>query len=107
MLFPMWHIGYQGFILWIFWIILLIILLAKQLIDQKNVYLLTNIRLIYLKAVSKTDYKILGFIRFIDIDKIYKHKNSIIIVSKNKKYYLSSINLADKIFDKLNSYIKN
>jgi hypothetical protein len=107
MLFPMWHIGYQGLILWVFWIILLIVLLIKQLITQKNIYLLTNIRLIYLKAISSTDYKALGFIRFLDIDKVYKHKNSVIIVSKNKKYYLSSIDFVDKLFDKLNSYIKH
>lgn len=106
MLVPMWKIGYQGLILWLFWIIFLIFLLSREFIKQNNVYLLTNQRIIYLQTNSRREYKISGFIKLLDINKIYKQKNNIIIISKNKKYYLTSINLADKVYQKLNSYIK-
>ena len=107
MLFPMWRIGYQGFSLWIVWVIFLTFLFAKELAYKKDVYLLTNKRLIHLKHFYKTEYKLVGFIKLIDIDEVYKHKNNIVIISQNKKYYLSSIVLVDKLFDKLNSYIKH
>jgi len=106
MLWPMWNIGYHGLVLWLCWVVLLIFLLSKKLINQNNVYLLTDKRLIHLQVVFKTNYKLMGFIKILDINKVYKQKNNIIIVSKNKKYYLSSINSAEQVYRKLNYYIK-
>ena len=107
MLFPMWKAGYHGFVLWLFWIIFLIFLLSKELISQNNLYLLTNKRIIHIKAISKTSYKMIGFIKISNIKKTYKKRNNICIISKNKKYYLDSIDLVDKLYTKLNSYIKD
>jgi hypothetical protein len=107
MLFPMWRVGYHGFALWLFWVIFLILLLSKELINQNSLYLLTNKRIIHLKAISKIDYKLLGFIKISNIKKIYKKRNNICIISQNKKYYLDSIDLVDKLYKKLNSYIKD
>jgi hypothetical protein len=106
MLFPLWNIGLQGLVLWFLVIILLIFSMAKEIGEQNNVYLLSNKRLIHLKYQAKNNYKIHSFIRLLDINKIYKNKHNLCIVSKNKKYYLNSIDLADKLYKRLNHYIK-
>jgi len=107
MLFPMWRIGQQGFALWLIWVIFLIFLLAKEIIGQNNIYLLTNKRIIHLKLSSKTDQKLIGFIKLSDINRVYKQRKNICIVTQNKKYYLSSIKQVDEFYKKLNSYIKD
>lgn len=107
MLFPMWKMGYHGFSLWLIWVIFLTFLLAREIIGQNNVYLLTNKRLIHLKAVAKMEYSLAGFLKISAIDKVYKQKNNICIMSQNKKYYLSAIDLADEVYSQLNSYIKD
>jgi len=106
-LFPMLKIGYQGFFLWLFLIIMLIFWLAKEMSEQNMVYLLSNKRLIHLKQQSKKDYKLLGFIKLIDIETVYKQGKKICIVSEDKKYYLSSLDKANELYKKLKSYIKS
>ena len=71
------------------------------------VYLLSNKRLIHLKQQSKKDYKLLGFIKLIDIETVYKQGKKICIVSEDKKYYLSSLDKANELYKKLKSYIKS
>jgi hypothetical protein len=67
---------------------------------------LTNKRIIHLKAISKIEYKLLGFIKISEIDKVYKQKNNIYLVAQNKKYYLPAIDLSEEFYKKLNSYLK-
>lgn len=107
LLFPMWQIGYQGFSLWLFLVIMLIFWLAKEMSDQNMVYLLSTKRLIHLKQKSKNNYKLVGFIKLSEINNIKKYKKNIYIISKNKKYYLSSLDQASELYKKLKSYIKN
>ncbi|MBT4516812.1 MAG: hypothetical protein HOC78_02860 [Candidatus Komeilibacteria bacterium] len=103
----MWQIGYQGFSLWLFLVIMLIFWLAKEMSDQNMVYLLSTKRLIHLKQKSKNNYKLVGFIKLSEINNIKKYKKNIYIISKNKKYYLSSLDQASELYKKLKSYIKN
>lgn len=105
-LWPMWKTSYQSFLLWCLWVIFLTFLLIREIIGQNNVYLLTNKRIIHLKAISKLEYKFIGFIKISDLEHVYKKKNNIYIVARNRKYYLPAIDLSEEFYKKLNSYIK-
>jgi len=107
MLWPMLKTGHQGLFLWLVWILMLIFCFIKLIVSQKNVYLLTNRRVIHLQAISKNEYKLLGFIKISDIDRVYKQRKNICIISKKKKYFLNSIDSVDTFYQKLNSYIKD
>lgn len=106
-LFPMWKIGYQGVSLWFIALFLLVFFLAREIIGQNYKYLLTSKRLIHLRAVSQSDYKLLGTIKLDSITDVYQQGNKICVLSGGKKYYLLSIKSTDKLYQRLNSYIKS
>ncbi len=106
-LFPVWKMGYQGLILWVIWVIFLIFFLARAMLDRNNFYLLTNKRLVHLKLIYKNDFRLVGFIKLSDIKAVRKRNKNIYILSGGHRYVLPAINLADKLYQSLDSYLKS
>ncbi|MBU1203109.1 hypothetical protein KKH39_03680 [Patescibacteria group bacterium] len=105
MLFPMWKVGRQGFWLWIFLVFFLIYLLITQILNKESLYLITNRRIIHLKIYTKDDYKSAGSVKINQIENIKKQNNTIQIFINNKKYYLTNIEKADKVYNFIKSKI--
>lgn len=105
MLFPMWRVGRQGFWLWAFLVVFLIFLLIRQILNKESLYIITNRRIINLKIVSKSDYKLAGSVKFNQIDKIDQKNNTLIISVNKSKYYLVNIEKAQSIYEYIKSKI--
>lgn len=105
MLFPMFKVGWQGLSLWLFSLVFLVFWLSKEINEQKNIYLLTNKRIVHIKSISKDNFRETSFIKLINIEKVQKQNLDIIVYSKRKKFYLSKVILVEELYSYLDSYI--
>lgn len=102
MLFPMWHAGRQGIWLWLTLVIVLIFVLARQLISKNNVYLLTNRRILFLKAINKQNWKPEGSVSVKNIREISTHGlNNICLLVNERKFYITGTKNRDQVIDKI------
>lgn len=107
MLFPIWQSGRQAVWLWLIWIFLLFFILARLLLAKNNYYLLTNHRIIFIKAINRENFVVQGSTKLKNVSTIAEHgRQHIYLVIDNKKYFLSNIANRDKIFNKIQSYLK-
>jgi len=107
LLYPMWQYGRQGLGLWLTAVLFLLAILAKQLLVKDKLYLFTTKRLVLLEAINQNNYKIRGAISLYEIEKISAQgKQNIILLIKNKPYYLLNIEERDKIINKLKAYLQ-
>ena len=65
---PMFRMGRDGLLLWLFVVIYLIILLTQAYISRLNFYLLTDKRIIYVKAINKGKFVLRGAVYLKNID---------------------------------------
>jgi hypothetical protein len=106
LLYPMFSWGRHGFFLWLFLFIYLIVLLAQAYIAKLNFYLLTNKRIIYVKAINKEKFAFRGAIYLKNIDSIKKSgRHSIVLIVDEKKYYLQSLENRDDIYKKVENML--
>jgi hypothetical protein len=99
MLWPIWQAGHQGFWLWCAWTLFLLFTLLKFLLTKGNFYLLTDQRIIFLKASDENKFLQLVSFDLDRIEKIAKHNNdSIYLMIDNKKIYLFGIKDRNKVF---------
>lgn len=101
-LYPVWYAGRQGFWLWCAWTVFLLFSLLKQILTKGNFYLLTNQRIIFLKALTDENFSVLTYFDLDRIEKIAKHNSdSIYIVVDGKKFYIFGIKNRNQVFKTL------
>ena len=102
-LIPMWKSGRQGLWIWLGVIVIIFFLVLSQLTISNNLYILTNQRVVYLKAVGNKKYTFSGGISLHSIKKVTKvGKRDLKLVTNKGKYYLSSLINREKIYNRLN-----
>lgn len=107
-LYPIFKAGPRGFWLWLVAVLFITNNIIKALLAQRNLYLLTDRRLIYLEAVNTSDFKIKRYIHLSHIEVMKKHHiYSIELMISGKKYYINNIKQRDLLYDSLEIYLKN
>lgn len=107
LMFPMWRAGEMGIFLWFAAIFALIFALARQILSSRDRYLLTNKRILHLRAINKQNYALLGTVKLADLEEIGVSGFSSLYLSKDgKKIYLTNIEDRDKVFAKIETYLK-
>lgn len=106
LLYPMFVWGRHGFFLWLFIFIYLIILLAQSYVAKLNFYLLTNKRIVYVKAINKEKFIFRGAVYLKNIDEIKKSgRKNICFVVDEKKYFLQNIEERDETYKKIENML--
>mgnify|MGYP007094901915 FL=1 len=106
LMFPAWRAGEMGVFLWFVALITLIFSLTRQLLSVNDRYLLTNKRIIHLRALNKKNFAVVGAIRLSELEEIGFHgRASIYLLASGRKIYLQNINRRDKVFSKLETYL--
>ena len=107
MIYPIWRFGRQSFYLWTILLIYLLFSLIRDLMREKDTYLLTNRRLLYLEAVNSQNFKIKSSIKLSNISRVKKRgASSLVFLVKEKPYYISKIEKRDQVFNFLQVYLK-
>ncbi|MDP2812719.1 MAG: hypothetical protein Q8O32_03430 [bacterium] len=107
-LYPIWRGAPDGFWLWLIMVVIIINNIIQVFLAQKDLYLLTDSRIIYLKAVNPKDFKNKKSLYLKNIKAIKKyHRSTIEFLIFDKKYYLSNIDNRDNFYHRLEIYLKN
>ena len=107
-LYPVFRAGPKGFWFWLIAVLFITNNIIKALLAQRNLYLLTNKRLIYMEAVNTSDFKIKRYIHLSHIEAIKKYRNfSISLTVSGGKYYINNLKQRDLLYDSLEIYLKN
>lgn len=106
LLYPMLKMGRHGLLLWLCLAIYLVILLAEAYISKLNFYLLTDKRIVYVKAVNKEKFVQRGAVYIKNIDKITRNgKKNICLFLDEKKFFLQNIKDRDEVYKKLENML--
>ena len=107
MIYPLWRFGRQSFYFWAILVVYLFFSLIRDLVKEKNIYLLTNRRLLYLTAINSQDFRIKSSIKLANISRVKKRgSSSLVFLFKGKPYYISKIEKRDQVFNFLQTYLK-
>ncbi|PLX25856.1 hypothetical protein C0580_01135 [Candidatus Parcubacteria bacterium] len=107
LMFPLWRAGEMGIFLWFAGIFMLIFALSRQLLSSKDRYLLTNKRIIHLRAINKQNYNLLGSIKISELKEIgVSGFSSLYLLRDGRKIYMTNIEDRDKVFSKIEAYLK-
>lgn len=105
---PIFQAGPKGFWLWLMAVLFIINNIIKALLAQRNLYLLTDRRLIYLEAVNTSDFKIKRYIHLSHIEAMKKHHSfSIELIISGNKYYINNLKQRALLYNSLEIYLKN
>ena len=107
-LYPIWRGAQDGFWLWLIMVVIIVNNIIQVFLAQKDLYLLSNSRIIYLKAITSKDFKNKKSLYLRNIKAIKKyHRDAIEFLIFDKKYYLSNIDNRDNLYQRLEIYLKN
>ncbi len=106
LLYPLWHLGSQGLILWVLLLGILIFSLASFLLKKNTYYLLTNLNIWHVFYVNENNIRTRGQLPLDLIEEIQASgDNDIIILANQEKFILFNIKQRDLILNKLQEII--
>ena len=106
LLYPLWHLGSQGLILWFLLLGILIFSLANYLLKKNTYYLLTNLNIWHIFYVNENNVRVRGHLPLDLIEKIEAEGDDDILILANKeKFILFNVKQRNFILNKLQEII--
>lgn len=106
LLYPLWHLGSQGLILWFLLLGILIFSLASYLLKKNTYYLLTNLNIWHIFYVNENNVRVRGQLPLDLIEKIEAEGDDDILILANKeKFILFNVKQRNFILAKLQEII--
>jgi len=106
LLYPMFTMGRHGLFLWLCILVYLVVILIQAYLSKLNYYLLTNKRIVYVKAVNKDKFIQKGAIYLQNIDNIKKNgPRNICLMLDDRKFYMQNIKDRNEVYIKLENML--
>lgn len=90
-LFPLWHAGYYGVLLWATVLVIVLIFFANYLLRRNTIYIVTKQKIWHVFFVNDHNIRLRGAISIDDIDDVYYQDHDLTIKTKEAFYYLKNI----------------
>ena len=90
-LFPLWHLGRYGVLLWLTIFIISLIFFANYLLRRNTIYIITKHKIWHVFFINDNNIKLRGAINIDDIENIHYQDNDLTIKTESSAYYLKNI----------------
>ncbi len=106
-MYPLWHSGRPGILLWLTIIVLLVVAIANHFLLRFSYYILSQTKLWHVFYINANNIKIRGMVDrglIIGLEKDQDH--NIVVLSEKNKYYLKNIHKRDQVYLALQNELK-
>ncbi len=90
-LFPLWHLGHYGVLLWLTALVISLIFFANYLLRRNTIYIITKHKIWHIFFINDNNIKLRGAINIDDIENIHYQDNDLTIKTEDSVYYLKNI----------------
>lgn len=100
-LFPLWHLGHYGVLLWVTVLIICLVFFANYLLRRNTLYIITRRKIWHVFYINDNNLKLRGAINLDDIENIRHQEYDLIIATKDSIHHLKNIKNIDQVYDLL------
>ncbi len=100
-LFPLWHLGHYGVLLWLTLFVISLVFFANYLLRRNTVYIVTKHKIWHVFFINDHNIKLRGAINIDDIDNIHYQDNDLTITTDGSVYYLKNIRNVQQVYNLL------
>lgn len=97
-LFPLWHLGHYGVLLWLTVFIISLIFFANYLLRRNTIYIITKRKIWHVFFINDNNIKLRGAINIDDIENIHYQDNDLTIKTESSAYYLKNIHNIQRVY---------
>ncbi len=97
-LFPLWHLGHYGVLLWLTIFIISLIFFANYLLRRNTIYIITKYKIWHVFFINDNNIKLRGAINIDDIENIHYQDNDLTIKTEHSAYYLKNITNIQQVY---------
>lgn len=90
-LFPLWHAGHYGVLLWVTVFVIVLIFFANYLLRRNTIYIVTQQKIWHVFFVNDHNIRLRGAINIDDIEDVRYQDHDLTIKTKEAFYYLKNI----------------
>jgi hypothetical protein len=94
-LFPLWHLGHYGVLLWLTVLIACLIFFANYLLRRNTIYIVTKYKIWHVFYVNDNNIKLRGAINISEIESITKTDNDLHIKTNSAVHIMKNLKNAD------------
>ncbi len=106
LLYPLWHLGSQGLILWCLILAILLFSLANYLLKKNTYYLVTNLNIWHVFYVNENNIRVRGQLPLNLVESISaRSDNDIVILANQEEFVLFNLQQRNFILAKLQEII--
>jgi len=100
-LFPLWHLGHYGVLLWATVLIICLVFFANYLLRRNTLYIITRRKIWHVFYINDNNLKLRGAINLADIENIRHQEHDLIITTEDSIHHLKNIKNIDQVYDLL------
>lgn len=101
-LFPLWHLGHYGVLLWLTILLICLIFFGNYLLRRNTLYIITHSKIWHVFYINDNNIKLRGAINRDDIENTHKVGNDLVINTSTAVYYLKNIKKIEEVYNLLN-----
>lgn len=97
-LFPLWHLGHYGVLLWLTIFIIILVFFANYLLRRNTLYIVTKHKVWHIFFINDYNIKLRGAINIDDIEHLHYQENDLTIKTEDTVYYLKNISNVEQVY---------
>mgnify|MGYP001025983019 FL=1 len=101
-LFPLWHLGHYGVLLWLTILLICLIFFGNYLLRRNTLYIITHSKIWHVFYINDNNIKLRGAIDRNDIENTHKAGDDLVINTSTAVYYLKNIKKIEEVYNLLN-----
>lgn len=102
-LFPLWHLGHYGILLWLTVLVIILVFFANYLLRRNTIYIITKYKIWHVFFINDHNISLRGAISIDDIEDIYYQDHDLSIKTKSVVYQLKNIRKVQEVYNFLST----